>query len=161
LLLKNILVAVDGSENSDRVLDFALGLSEKFGSAITILNASESLPMGAVPPEPTASLGNPISAISGDVTKIHDQILSKAVARAKAFKSDLAVSSVLREGDPTLEIVNAAKEGGFDVIVVGHRGLGKVKELFLGGISEKVVHLASCPVIIIKYFGFFRQFRNI
>jgi nucleotide-binding universal stress UspA family protein len=106
--------------------------------------------MGAVPQEPTASLGNPISAISSDATKIHEQIPSKAVTRAKAFRADLAVSSVLREGDPALEIVNAAKEGGFDAIVLGHRGMGKMKELFMGSISEKVVHLASCPVIIVE-----------
>ena len=49
--LNNILVAVDGSANSDRALDFALGLSEKFGAALAILNVSESLSMNAVPAE--------------------------------------------------------------------------------------------------------------
>jgi nucleotide-binding universal stress UspA family protein len=57
---------------------------------------------------------------------------------------------MLKEGDPALEIVNTAKEGGFDVIVVGHRGLSKMKELFLGSISEKVAHLTPCPVIIVR-----------
>lgn len=36
----------------------------------------------------------------------------------------------LREGDPALEIVAAAKENSFDVVVVGHRGLGRVREFF-------------------------------
>jgi nucleotide-binding universal stress UspA family protein len=43
-----------------------------------------------------------------------------------------------------------ARDGGFDVVVVGHRGLGRVREMFLGNISEKVAHLAPCPVIIVR-----------
>jgi len=150
MLLRNILVAVDGSENSDRALDFALDLGEKFDSAILILNVSGSLPMGAVPEESTVYSGGGMAVFAKDLRKIHEEILSKAVARAKMVKPNLAISSMLREGDSALEIVNVAKEGGFDVIVVGHKGLGRMKELFLGSVSEKVAHLAPCPVIIVR-----------
>ena len=150
MLLRNVLVAVDGSENSHRALDFALDLGEKFNAAIMILNVSESLPMGAVPEESTAYSSGGMAVFAKDLRKIHEEILSKAVARARMVKPNLAISSMLREGDPALEIVNAAKEGGFDVIVVGHKGLGKMKELFLGSTSEKVAHLAPCPVIIVR-----------
>jgi len=150
MLLRNILVAVDGSENSDRALDFALDLGEKFDSAILILNVSESVTMGAVPEEPTAYSSGGMAVFAKDLRKIHEEILSKAVARAKKIKPNLAISSMLREGDPAFEIVNAAKEGGFDVIVVGHKGLGRMKELFLGSVSEKVAHLAPCPVVIVR-----------
>ncbi len=152
MLIKNILVGVDGSENSDRALDFALDLAEKFNASVLILNVSESLAMGAAPQEsPAYSSGNGNTAIFGkDLRKIHDEILRRSVARAKAVKPNLAVSSMLKEGDPALEIVNTANEGGFDVIVVGHRGLGKLKELFLGSVSEKVAHLTPCPLIIVR-----------
>ena len=53
MLIKNILVAVDGSENSDRALDFALDLAEKYGSAVMVLNVSEVLAMVVVPQEST------------------------------------------------------------------------------------------------------------
>ena len=53
MVIRNILVGVDGSENSDRALDFALDLAEKFNASIMILNVSESLAMGAVPEEST------------------------------------------------------------------------------------------------------------
>jgi nucleotide-binding universal stress UspA family protein len=148
--LNNILVAVDGSANSDRALDFALGLSEKFGAALAILNVSESLSMNAVPAEQSASSGASMASIAKDVGKIHEEVLRKAVARAREVKPGLVVSSIIRQGDPAAEIVNAAKEGGFDVIVVGHKGMGKVREFFMGTISEKVAHLAICPVIIVK-----------
>jgi len=48
-LIGKILVAVDGSENSDRALDFALDIAEKYGAALTLLNVSEPPAMGAVP----------------------------------------------------------------------------------------------------------------
>lgn len=56
----------------------------------------------------------------------------------------------LREGDAVKEIVTAAEEGKFDIIVVGHRGLSKLKEFLLGSVSEGLSHKASCPVLIVK-----------
>jgi nucleotide-binding universal stress UspA family protein len=150
VLIRNVLVAFDGSENSDRALDFALDLGEKYNAAVTVLNVSEPPSIGVVPQEPTAYSGSSMAVFAKDLRKLHEEILSKAVARAKAVKPDLAISWQLREGDPALEIVDVAKEGGFDVIVVGHKGMGRVKEFFLGSISEKVAHLAPCPVVIVR-----------
>jgi len=151
-MIKTILVGVDGSENSYRALDFALDLAEKFDASVSILNVSESLGMAAVPQEsPAYPSGNGNTAMFGkDLRKIHDEILSRSVAHAKTIKPNVAVSSMIKVGDPALEIVNTAKEGGFDVIVVGHKGLSKMQELFLGSISEKVANLTPCPVIIVK-----------
>lgn len=151
VLIGKILVAVDGSEYSDRALDFALDVAAKYGSALTVLNVSESPAMGAVPMEPTAVSGESMVVFSKDLLKLHEEILNKAVAHVKMVKSEVAVSSRLREGDPALEIVALAKEEGFDLVVIGHKGAGRVKELFgLGGISEKVAHSAPCSVIIVR-----------
>jgi nucleotide-binding universal stress UspA family protein len=150
VLIKNVLVAVDGSENSDRALDFGLDLAEKYAVAVTVLNVSESPAMGAVPMEPTTISGDSMVVFAKDLRKFHEEILSKAVAHAKSVKPDLSVLSKLREGDPALEIVAAAKEGGFDVVVVGHRGFSRMREIFLGNVSEKVVHLAPCSVVIVR-----------
>jgi nucleotide-binding universal stress UspA family protein len=149
MMIKNILVAVDGSESSDRALDFALELAEKFSSALTVLNVSEVTAIGVIPQEPTTFPVGNMAILNRDLRKIHEEILSKAVSYAKAVKPGLVVSSMLRNGEPALEIVNVAKDEGFGVIVVGHKGSGRVRELFLGSISEKVAHLAPCPVVIV------------
>jgi nucleotide-binding universal stress UspA family protein len=60
------------------------------------------------------------------------------------------VSSTILEGRPADKIVEAAKEGGFDLIVMGSRGLGGVKEFFLGSVSDRVADEATCPVAIVK-----------
>jgi nucleotide-binding universal stress UspA family protein len=150
MLIRNILVAVDGSENSDRALDFALDFAEKFGSAVTVLNVSEVLAMGVVPQESATFSFDNMSIIGKDLRRIHEDILSKAVSHAKEFKPNLTVSSMLRDGDPAVEIVNVAKDSGFDVVVIGHKGSGMMRERFLGSISEKVAHLAPCPVVIVR-----------
>jgi nucleotide-binding universal stress UspA family protein len=150
MLIRNILVAVDGSENSDRAVDFALDLAEKYSSALMFLNVSEVLAMGAVPQESTTYSFDNMTLLGKDLRKIHEEILVKAVSHAKAVKPDLMVSSMLRDGDPAVEIVNVAKDSGFDAVVIGHKGSGMMRELFLGRISEKVAHLAPCPVIIVR-----------
>lgn len=149
-MIQNVLVAVDGSENSNRALAFSLDLAEKYGAALRVLNVSESPAMGAVPLEPTTISGESMVVFAKDLQRFHEEILKKALFLAKEIKPNIAVSSKLREGDPSLEIVSEAKDEGFDIIVIGHHGLGRVRELFLGNISEKVAHLAPCPVVIVK-----------
>lgn len=149
-MIRNVLVAVDGSENSDRALDFSLDLAEKYGAAVRVLNVSESPVMGVVPLEPTTVSGESMVVVAKDLQKFHEEILNKAVNHAKEVKPNVVLSSKLREGNPALEIVDEAKDAGFDIIVVGHHGSGRVRELFLGNISEKVAHLAPCPVVIVR-----------
>ncbi len=149
--VKNILVAVDGSESSGRALDFALDLAEKYSAKVCILNVSESPVMGTVPQEPMTYTGENVAFFARDLHKLHEEIINKAVAHAQMVKPGLEITSKLRDGDPALEIVAEAKEGGFDAVVIGHRGVGRVKEFFgLGGISEKVAHLAPCVVVIVR-----------
>ena len=150
MLIQNILVAVDGSENSNRAMDFALELAEKFGSALTVLNVSEVLAIGVIPQESTTYSFDNMSLLGKDLRKIHEEILSKAVSYAKGVKPDLVVSSLLKDGDPASEIVTVAKDGGFDAIVIGHKGSSMTRERVLGSISEKVAHLAPCLVVIVR-----------
>ncbi|MGD6851980.1 MAG: universal stress protein [Candidatus Bathyarchaeia archaeon] len=149
--MKKILVAIDGSENSDRALDFALEFAEKYGTNLTLLNVSEISAVTSVPSDITPyPQGGSMVVLEKDFRKIHQEILTKALERAKAVKPNMSVSSVLREGNPSSEIVALAKDEQFDVVVVGHRGSGKLKEMFMGNISERVAHQADCTVIIVK-----------
>jgi nucleotide-binding universal stress UspA family protein len=61
-----------------------------------------------------------------------------------------AVSHRIDEGRPADKIVEAAKEGGFDLIVMGIRGLGAVEEFFLGSVTDRAADTAVCPVAIVK-----------
>ena len=151
VLIHNILVAIDGSESTKRILDFALDLAEKFGATLTIVNVSPSLgAMGTFPQEPPVETTSNVAMFAKDMRRIHEETLNKALAHANTTKPNAKVSTLLKEGDPAIEIVNTANEGGFDVIILGHRELSKMKEIVRGSVSDKVVHIALCPVIIVK-----------
>ncbi len=147
-LISKILVAVDGSECSWRALNFALDIAEKFSASTLVLNVLE-LPVFGAPEEPMG-ISSSMIAVVKDLRKAHNDILVNAVEKAAAFKPDMKVSTELREGNPASQIAAAAKEGSFDVVVLGHGGEGRLKELFLGGTSERVAHQARCAVLIVK-----------
>lgn len=149
-MVGKVLVAVDGSENSNRALDFAIDFAEKYGAALTIMNVTESSAVAAVPADIGAYPSNSMVVVARDLQKYHEGVLEKAMAHAKEAKPNLAVTTLLKEGNAASVISATSKDGGFDVVVVGHRGVGKVKELLLGSISEKVVHTVPCTVIIVK-----------
>jgi len=155
-MFNNILVAVDGSEHSKKALNYALELAGKFDGKITLIHVYSTVvplvpsvletPSTPTLPLPTSSA---IAAkITEDAKQKGKQILNEAERVAK--ERLISVKTVLREGDAVREIVAVAQEGKFDLIVIGHRGLSKLKELFLGAVSEGVSHKAPCPVLIVK-----------
>jgi len=149
-LVSKVLVAVDGSENSYRALDFALEFTEKYGAAITIINVSESSGVVSVPPEIAPYASDSMVVVARDLRKFHEEVLSKATAHAKKVKPNISISAILKEGNPASAIIEAANEGNFDVVVLGHRGIGKFKGIFVGSISEKVTRSLSCTVILVR-----------
>lgn len=147
-MISNVLVAIDGSECADKALTFALDLADKFSASLHIINVLE-LPAFSAPEQPLATSMNMVGAVR-DLREAHMEILAQAEAKAKQLKPNLQVSTELREGNPAAQIVAVANEGGFDVVALGHGGEGRLRELFLGGTSERVAHLARCAVLIVK-----------
>jgi nucleotide-binding universal stress UspA family protein len=149
-LVSSVLVAVDGSENSERALKFAADFAEKYNAQLTVVNVTEASAVSAVPYNLGSYSGDNMVTVAKDLHKYHEGILEKAEAKIKASNPNLPVKFMLRDGNPASEIIAVAKEGNFDVVIAGHRGLSKVREIFMGSISEKIVHTATCTVVIVK-----------
>ena len=81
---------------------------------------------------------------------MHEAILLKAGKRAIKLKPNLKITTVLKEGNTPSQIIETAANDGFDLIVVGHMGESEIKEFLLGSTSERVVHQARCPVLVVK-----------
>jgi len=155
-VLSKILVAFDGSECSNRALDFALDLAEKYSASILALNVLQNQFLGYTADsydrvQTTVSFPTTIGSVAVDFHKFHEGILVKASEKAAKEKPRVKVETLLKEGNPTEVIVDTAKSGGYDIIVLGHSGAGRLKEaLYLGGTSERVAHSARCPVLIVR-----------
>lgn len=148
MLVSKILIGYDGTPCADRALEFGLDLADKYSASVVIINVVE-MPVFGSPEDPvTVSAG--MTGFMKDLREAHNATLAKAKEKASKLKPNLTVETTLMEGNPPDQIVATAADGGFDMVFVGHGGEGRLRELFLGGVSERVAHLARCAVVIVK-----------
>jgi nucleotide-binding universal stress UspA family protein len=150
-LIKKILVPIDGSEHSNNALKFGLDLAEKYEAELMLLSVAQPVvvtgPMfitqPMMPPTSTAMYVESIESA-------HKKMLEKTYRKAKEEKPNLKLSKKLINGRPADRIVEIANKENFDLIVMGSRGAGGVKEFFLGSVSDRVADEAHCPVLLVK-----------
>jgi nucleotide-binding universal stress UspA family protein len=159
-LIKKILVPVDGSENAQKALDFTLDLAEKYDSEVELFNVVEPVTVPVAPYTYDVHGGGGVGSatviptwVSDYTTNFkasHEKMLQDTLEKVKKDKPDLKISKKIVDGRPGTEITKRAKEGDFDLVVMGSRGLSGLKELVLGSVSDKVSDDAECPVLIVK-----------
>jgi nucleotide-binding universal stress UspA family protein len=155
--LNKILVAIDGSEISDKALNFALNLGQTVNAEIEVLTVTQNLILPWVGvPELRLGVSHPrmtgpgyLSDYYADQKKYSREIVEKAVKKAEQDYPELKVSKKIASGYPANEIVEEA-QNGFDLVVVGSRGHGFIDELILGSVSKKVVDISSVSVLVVK-----------
>ena len=67
-----------------------------------------------------------------------------------AAQKGITVSTILLEGNPASTILDFSKKEKFEVIIIGRRGMGHLKELVLGSVSSKILHHSLCPVLLMR-----------
>jgi len=99
--------------------------------------------------------GNMLSQETWDgVTAAAERTAEDALRRTVAeLHTTAPVETVVRRGSPADEIVRCAAEGGVGLIVMGSRGWGAMHAVLLGSVSERVLHAAPCPVLIVRPIG--------
>lgn len=137
--IRKILVPLDGSKNSFRGLDHAIYLARQCGATITGITV--------IPFYPKALLLTPIT-YEKQLIKMAKEIMVNA--KVRAAQNGVVFNEMVIDGHQAEEIVSFGVGKKFDLIVIGARGLGSVKELFLGSVSNAVVHKSRIPVLIIK-----------
>ncbi len=86
-----------------------------------------------------------------EMTAAAERAAQDAMRRTVAeLNTTVPVESVVRHGSPAAEIVRYAEEIGAGLIVMGSRGWGEMHAVLLGSVSERVLHTASCPVLIVR-----------
>ncbi|MGQ9461370.1 MAG: universal stress protein [Candidatus Bathyarchaeaceae archaeon] len=139
-MFKKILVPLDGSEHSTKALKMAIQIALKFDGKITLIHVY-SIGGLAISPQPVHEF---VQAIR----KIGASILADGEKRVKA--EGVQVETLLKEGHAVEEIIKTCKEGKFDLVVMGARGLSRIKEMLLGSVSDGVTRHAHCPVLVVK-----------
>ena len=139
-----ILIAVDGSENANRAVDYVLRLAQ---ISCVLLEAH------VLNVQPPVTFGDIKKFVSQEALNAyyHDEGAKALVTvRQQLDKSSVAHTYHIGVGTVPETIVNYAREHGCAQIVMGTRGLSTVSSLLLGSVASKVLHLTDIPVTFVK-----------
>jgi nucleotide-binding universal stress UspA family protein len=139
-MLKKILVAFDGSENSRKAFGVALDLAVRFKASLMVVTVTELHEPATAPTEIDELMHHATAHYDLEFKRLREAAESQGVE----FSSQLAV------GHPAEQIVNLAEQQKADMIVVGRRGLNRATRFILGSVSERVMRYAHCPVTVVK-----------
>lgn len=136
--MKKILVGYDGSESSAHALDQACVIARAYGAPLTVLTSADDRMVRE----------------DGHKTMAADEELARWTAEQGAERARAtgvgAVDTRISVEDPAHALVHVAKEDSYDLVVVGHRGLSPLKELFLGSTAKTIVDKLECSVLIVR-----------
>lgn len=142
---KKILVAYDGSDLSKKAVKEAeRHVLESADTAVHVISV--------VKPTGPVTNANVNRQIGDELKKQYEEDMAKIKKEIEADGVIVTTDVIVGEPEenPAISITNYAEEHDMDLIIVGSRGLGNVKKLFLGSVSNNVVQHAKCPVLVMK-----------
>lgn len=144
LTVKKILCAVDFSDNAQKALARASDYAQAFSANLHVVHS--------IPSHTIKSRWAVWEAI-GDVDKgqfdMHMQAEAEAELSRMIEKSGIQHSEEVLHGNPAETICDRAEKGGYDLVVMGARGLSYIQGLLIGSTTEAVLRSSPCPVLIV------------
>jgi len=141
-MIKNILCPVDRSPSSLEAFSYAIALARWQGARLSLLEVIEAAvpPGGSRIPEDDRVPNDTRAALERDLRRV-------LTARRAA---DVRVEILMRKGHVVQQILAQAKASRADLVVIGSHGRGGPQRLVLGSVAEKVLRLATCPVLTVR-----------
>jgi nucleotide-binding universal stress UspA family protein len=140
VMFKKILNANDGSGPAFKALEFAIDLARQNKSELHMASVEE---VSSFP-----ELIGEVETERQNADRRYKEVLKRA--RAMAREKGVTLKTHVLIGHPVRSIVDLAGELGADLLVIGATGHSALYEKMLGSRADRVVHLASCPVLVVK-----------
>ena len=142
--IKKILVPVDFSENSQKILQSAIFVAKKCGASLTpvfVVQSIEDYSGFFIPHMP--------------VSQFEEEMVTGANKKMESFLEENMDTSVPHTakvliGDVAEEILKFAEAEKFDMIVMGTHGYKGIEKVLFGSVAEKIVKRSPCPVLTIN-----------
>lgn len=141
--MKKILVAVDGSKNSDKAVIEAKKIGRCMNSEINVIYVMEDIMV-----HPYIHMEEYKGVLDEAFKEQGTEVLDRAKKELEDY--DGKVEYLLKNGNPGNRILKVAEEGEYDLIIMGSRGLNAVSRVMIGSVSNKVINRADISVLIVK-----------
>lgn len=146
--VKKVLLAADGSDGcikAARVLgDLVAQMPEV---RVTVLHVAQ-VPSSYYMMDEFGNHVAPEIPVDVMIRRSAEPVLRRTVSALGL--PDSQVDTEVQVGEPAEEVVELARLEHYDLIVVGSRGLNPIKEMLLGSVSHRIVHTATCPVLVAR-----------
>ncbi|MCF6157681.1 MAG: universal stress protein [wastewater metagenome] len=141
--IKNILCPIDYSIYSEKALDYAIEIAERYQSKLILMHV---LDIRVYDIHESELYG--VGVMDNDtIERLKDKMLNYV---KEDIGSRIPIEAVVVQGIPFIEIVKAAEEYQIDLIVMGTHGRTGISHALMGSIAEKVVRKSPCPVLTVK-----------
>lgn len=137
--IKKILVPMDGSRTSFTALDQAIEVARACQATVMGVHVISFLPAEFMP-----------SVVPYKIYQKKEAGKFMEKAKVRAAKKGILFKYAITYGNPVDQIIGMSKSKKFDLIVIGARGKGIIKEVFMGSVSNAVLHKATVPVMVVK-----------
>ena len=143
-----ILVAIDElmTASTDRVVDYAINIAKDYDAQLVILHVirADTNLHSVNPPSHIIEMRKQAQAYFVKITeKIHEQDSNKE--NSLRIRTEIVASVRIADA-----IVSYAKDKHIDLIIIGIRGMSKLKSMLVGSVASDVVRYAHCPVLSVK-----------
>ena len=135
-MFKTVLFPIDMSPEAQQAASVAINMVKTFESRLILLSVIETANDEIAPSHPGQASPEAVASL---------------LAKAQALFSEQGIESEVmeRQGQPAFVICDVADEIGADLIVMGCRGLGLIEDNLADSVSNRVINLAPCPVLIV------------
>ncbi len=141
-----VLIAFDGSENAMRAIDEVLNTMDTGKLHVHLLYVCEPVQMNEV-----VFNENPLlDMLSIKKAREEAGMVLLTPAKMRLESAGVAFDAYVRNGNPAEVITDFSREYHCDLIVIGTRGMGAIKNLLLGSVASKVIHLTEKPLLLVK-----------
>lgn len=138
-MIAKLLVAYDGSKQSEKAFGMALDIASKYSAKMIVLAVAR-------PPEPPVAVE--MKAVLESSTQYYQEHFNRLIEQAAALRIEAAFQ--VKVGHPAEQIVHVADVEQVDAIVMGHRGETLLQKWLLGSVAKRVLSYAHCTVIIVR-----------
>ena len=138
-----VVVGVDGSDQSRRAAEVAAGIARASGAPLHVLTVVR-------PPEGwwgVVGSPPPAEALSASMDRAQRTVLDRLIEQIDMTGIEVIASQEI--GDPATALSDYCERVGADVLVVGRRGAGLVERLVLGSVADRLAHMSPCALLIV------------